>query len=96
MTAFVMVRKRTLRYVASGRRRGKAMTVNLAGELFSSMTGVKMIHVPYKDSSPGTVSVMAGETDLMFSNILPALPAIRSGRLRPLGLTSLKRVCRTD
>ena len=64
---------------------------HLAGELFSSMAGVKMIHVPYKGSSPGTLAAMAGETDLMFSNILPALPAIRSGRLRPVGITSLRR-----
>jgi tripartite-type tricarboxylate transporter receptor subunit TctC len=64
---------------------------HLSGELFSSMAGVKMIHVPYKGSSPGTLSVMAGETDLMFSNILPALPAIRSSRLRAVGITSLRR-----
>lgn len=64
---------------------------HLAGELLSSLAGIKMIHVPYKGSSPGTVSVMAGETDLMFSNVLPALPAVRSGRLRALGITSLKR-----
>ena len=64
---------------------------HLSGELFGSMAGVKMIHVPYKGSSPGTLSVMAGETDLMFSNVLPALPAVRSNRLRPLGITSLTR-----
>lgn len=64
---------------------------HLAGELFSSMAGIRMIHVPYKGSSPGTLSVIAGETDLMFGNVLPALPAIKSGRLRPLGITSLKR-----
>ena len=64
---------------------------HLAGELICSLTGINMIHVPYKGSSPGSLSVMAGETDLMFSNVLPALPAIRSGRLRAIGITSLKR-----
>jgi tripartite-type tricarboxylate transporter receptor subunit TctC len=50
-----------------------------------------MIHVPYKGSSPGTLSVVAGETDSMFSNLLPALPPIKSNRLRPLGVTSRSR-----
>jgi len=50
-----------------------------------------MIHVPYKGSSPGTLSVVAGETDTMFSNLMPALPAVKSGRLRALGVTSRER-----
>ena len=64
---------------------------HLSGELLSSMAAVKMIHVPYKGSSPGTLSVIAGETDLMFSNTPPALPAVKNGRLRPLGVTSPRR-----
>ena len=47
---------------------GAGGAAHLSGELFSAMAGVKMIHVPYKGSSPGTLSVIAGETDLMFSN----------------------------
>ena len=70
---------------------GAGGPAHLAGELFGAMAQVKMIHVPYKGSSPGTLSVVAGETDIMFSNILPALPSIRSGRLRALGITSRKR-----
>ena len=70
---------------------GTGGPAHLAGELFGAMAQVKMIHVPYKGSSPGTLSVVAGETDIMFSNILPALPSIRSGRLRALGITSRKR-----
>jgi tripartite-type tricarboxylate transporter receptor subunit TctC len=50
-----------------------------------------MIHVPYKGSSSGTLSVVAGETDSMFSNLMPALPPVRSGRLRALGVTSRER-----
>lgn len=70
---------------------GAGGPAHLAGELFCALASVKMIHVPYKGSSPGTLSVVAGETDSMFSNLLPALPAIRGGRLRPLGVTSRER-----
>lgn len=70
---------------------GTGGAAHLSGELFSAMAGVKMIHVPYKGSSPGTLSVIAGETDLMFSNTVAALPSVKSGRLRPLGVTGLRR-----
>lgn len=70
---------------------GPGGPAHLSAELFQSMAKVKIVHVPYKGSAPGTMAAMAGETDLMFSNILPAVPAIRSGRLRPLAITSGKR-----
>ena len=64
---------------------------HLAAELFQSQAGIKWVHVPYKGSAPGTLSVIAGETDLMFSNIVPAIPQIRAGKLKALGLSSLNR-----
>jgi len=70
---------------------GSGASPHLAGELFKLMAGVKIVHVPYRASPLATLSVVAGESDLMFSNILPAVPAIRGGRLRPLGITSAKR-----
>jgi tripartite-type tricarboxylate transporter receptor subunit TctC len=70
---------------------GSGASSHLAGELFKLMAGVKIVHVPYRASPLATLSVVAGESDLMFSNILPAVPAIRGGRLRPLGITSAKR-----
>ena len=70
---------------------GPGSPAHLAGELFNSMAGVNTVHIPYKGSSPGTLSVVQGETDLMFGNILPSIPLIQSNRLRPLGITSLKR-----
>src|SRR5688572_2515149 len=70
---------------------GAGGPAHLSGELFSSMAGVKMIHVAYKGSAPGTLSVMSGETDLMFSNTLPVLPHVRSGRLRALAVTTPER-----
>jgi tripartite-type tricarboxylate transporter receptor subunit TctC len=70
---------------------GAGGPAHLSGELFSSMAGVKMIHVAYKGSAPGTLSVMSGETDLMFSNTLPVLPHVKSGRLRALAVTTPQR-----
>jgi tripartite-type tricarboxylate transporter receptor subunit TctC len=70
---------------------GAGGAAHLSGELFSSMAGVKMIHVAYKGSSPGMFSVVSGETDLMFNNALPALPQVRNGRLRALGVTTPQR-----
>ena len=78
---------RRLTYASSGA--GGAS--HLAGELFGSVAGVKMIHVAYKGSAPGTLSVLSGETDLMFSNILPVMPQVKSGRLRALAVTTPER-----
>ena len=70
---------------------GAGGAAHLSGELFSAMAGVKMVHVAYKGSSPGMFSVVSGETDLMFSNALPALPQVKSGKLRALGVTTPQR-----
>jgi tripartite-type tricarboxylate transporter receptor subunit TctC len=70
---------------------GPASPSHLGAELFNFMAGTRMVHVPYKGSAPGTLSVVMGETDIMFSNILPALPALQQKRLRPLAITSAKR-----
>ena len=70
---------------------GAGSIAHLAAELLSSMAGVKMMHVPYKGSAPGTIALISGEVDLMFSNIVPVIPPIKGKRLRPLAITSLKR-----
>ncbi|HWI14284.1 MAG TPA: tripartite tricarboxylate transporter substrate binding protein, partial [Burkholderiales bacterium] len=80
-------RRGGLTYASSG----SGGAAHLAGELLASVTRAPLIHVPYKGSGPGTLAVMGGETDFMFSNILPALPAVKSGRLRVLGVTSTQR-----
>ena len=86
---FIALAKRSpgkLTYASSG----TGGPAHLSGELFTILAGVKMVHVPYKGSSPGATSVIAGETDAMFSNLVPALPMIRSSRLRALGITSAR------
>lgn len=63
-------------------------TVHLAGELFSVMTGIKMIHVPYKGAAESLTALISGETDLQFASLSSSIPLIKSGRLRALGVTS--------
>ena len=65
---------------------------HLAGELFKTMAGVKMIHVPYRGASPALVDVAAGHIEVYFGAFVSVLPHVKSGRLRALGVTSLKRV----
>lgn len=64
---------------------------HLSAELFQSMAKVKMAHVAYKGTSPALLSVITGETGLSFSNIIPSVAAVQSGRLRALAVTSLQR-----
>lgn len=70
---------------------GPGDTNHLAAELFQREAGIRMTHVPYKGAAPATLSVVTGETGLMFSNIVPALPPLKSRRVVPLGITSLGR-----
>lgn len=65
---------------------------HLAGEIFKTMSGVKMIHVPYRGASPAIADVVAGHIEVYFGAMVSTLPHARSGRLRALGVTSLKRV----
>jgi tripartite-type tricarboxylate transporter receptor subunit TctC len=64
---------------------------HLAGALFNTMTGVKMIHIPYKGAAPATTDLLAGQVQLMFNNMLSAMPQVKNGRLRAIAVTSTKR-----
>ena len=65
---------------------------HLNAELFKSMFGLDMIHVPYKGTVPALTDVMAGHIQFMFSDVPPALPLIAGGKLRALGVTTRQRV----
>ena len=70
---------------------GNGSTPHLNMALFASMAGIKINGIVYKGSTPGRVAVVAGETPLMIDGVIPSQPLIQSGRLRALGVTSLKR-----
>ena len=65
---------------------------HLAGEIFKSMAGVKMVHVPYRGASPALIDVVAGHIEVYFGAMVSTLPHVKSGRVRALGVTTLKRV----
>ena len=64
---------------------------HLAGELFKYMTGVKMIHVPYKGATPAITDVVAGHIEIYFGAMVSTIPQVKNGRLRALAMTSAKR-----
>ena len=66
-------------------------TGHLAGEMFKIMTGTYMVHISYKGSAPALADMMGGRIHLMFDNLASALPSIRSGKVRVLATTTLKR-----
>jgi len=70
---------------------GHGTPAHLAGELFDSMTGVKLVHVPYKGAAPALADLLGGQVQLMFSTMPPALPHVKDGKLRALAVTSRKR-----
>jgi tripartite-type tricarboxylate transporter receptor subunit TctC len=71
---------------------GNASLAHLGGELFATLTGVKLNHVPYKSSALAVVDLLSGRIELQFASIAPTLPHIRSGRLRALATTGAARV----
>ncbi len=70
---------------------GNGTSTHLAGELFQSMTATEMSHVAYKGSSPAISDLMGGSVDVMFDNLPASLPFIRSGKLKPLAVTTPAR-----
>lgn len=70
---------------------GNGTIVHLATELFKSMSGIDMVHVPFKGSPQSVAALMSGEVALSFPTMPPALPNIKAGKLRALGVTSPKR-----
>lgn len=70
---------------------GSGTSVHLSGELFKSMTGCDMVHVPYKGAGPALTDLMAGQVQVIFDNLPSSAPFIRSGRIRGLAVTSAQR-----
>lgn len=70
---------------------GNGSTAHLSAELFQSMAGIKMTHVPYKGSAPAEVDLMAGVVDIMFDNLTSALPQNKAGKVRIFAVGSQQR-----
>src|SRR6185369_8798969 len=66
-------------------------STHVTGELFNSMAGTKMLHVPYKGSGPGLIDLMSGQIQVYFANLTAGLPHIRTNRVRALAVTGPKR-----
>ena len=66
-------------------------TGHLAGELFKTMAGVDMVHIPYKGGAPAMQDLLAGQTQLMFDNLANALPQVKAGKLRAIAVTTAAR-----
>ena len=70
---------------------GSGTSVHLSGELFKTMTGCNMLHVPFKGAGPALPALMAGQVDVMFDNLPSSIGHIKGGRLRALAVTSDQR-----
>jgi tripartite-type tricarboxylate transporter receptor subunit TctC len=70
---------------------GNGSSAHLSAELFKSMTGVSMNHVPYKGSTPALTDLIGGQVQVMIGNLPPMLPHVKAGRLRALAVTTAKR-----
>lgn len=76
-----------INYASSGPGTGGHMSV----ELLKSLTGIDLVHIPYKGAGPALVDVVAGQVQVICTSPLPAMPHVKTGRLRALAMTSLKR-----
>ena len=70
---------------------GNGSTSHLSGELFNSMTGVKLVHVPYKGGGPALIDTLAGHVPLYFSSLPTSLQQVKAGKLRALAVTGAAR-----
>jgi tripartite-type tricarboxylate transporter receptor subunit TctC len=71
---------------------GVGTSPHLSGELFMAMTGVELVHVPYRGTAPALTDLLAGEVQVLFDNLPGSIGHIRSGKVRALGVTASKRV----
>jgi tripartite-type tricarboxylate transporter receptor subunit TctC len=88
LIAYAKARPGGINYSSSG----NGGAPHLAGELFNSMTGVKMVHVPYKGSSQSVTDVMGGQVQLTFDSLALGLPYVKAGKLRAVATLGPKRI----
>ena len=71
---------------------GQGSVIHLATELFASMAGVKMNHIPYKGTGPALTDTISGQTSVFFSSTATAMPHVKSGRLKAIAVSTAKRI----
>jgi len=87
LIALARTRKGQLNYASSG----SGGPLHLAGELFKTMAGIEMSHIPYKGSGPAELDLIGGHVHALFAGPVSSSPHIKAGRMRALGVTSPKR-----
>jgi tripartite-type tricarboxylate transporter receptor subunit TctC len=87
LTALAKSRPGKLNYASTG----TGGSAHLAAEMFVMMTGVNMVHVPYKGGAPALTDLVGGQVELMFDTVPTAIPFIQAGKLRALAITSVQR-----
>jgi tripartite-type tricarboxylate transporter receptor subunit TctC len=87
LIAFAKARPNQLTYGSAG----NGTASHLAGELLNTMGGVNITHVPYKGIAPAHTDTMGGQISMMFDSLVTGIPAVKAGRLRAFGVTTLKR-----
>jgi tripartite-type tricarboxylate transporter receptor subunit TctC len=87
LIALAKAKPGTLNYASSG----NGQSTHLSAELFGTMAGVKMNHIPYKGSAPALTDVMGGQASLMFDTMLSAMPQVKNGKLKAIAVTSATR-----
>ena len=70
---------------------GQGSAIHLATELFMTMTGTQLTHIPYKGGGQALIDLMGGQVDCMFANLASSFPYLKSGKLKALGVTTLER-----
>jgi tripartite-type tricarboxylate transporter receptor subunit TctC len=87
LVALARARPQQLAYSSSG----SGTPSHLAGELFASMTGVRLVHVPYKGGGPSVIALLSGEVSVGFATMPSVIPHVKAGKLRALAVTTAQR-----
>jgi hypothetical protein len=87
LIAYAKAKPGTLNFPSAG----VGSSSHLAGELLKSLAGISMVHVPFKGGGPALVAVIAGEVQIMFATMPAAMPHVKSGKVKPVAVTTAKR-----
>lgn len=87
LIAYAKAKPGTLNFPSAG----VGSSSHLAGEMLKSMAGINMVHIPFKGGGPALVAVIAGEVQIMFATMPAAMPHVKSGKVKPVAVTTAKR-----